>query len=73
MPGDAFWAALRELMPLHDCGRRLEPGGTENRQLLVCPPCSHVEAVDPVWATVQVNTALLAVSGGDDPEAGDRG
>ena len=62
---DAFWEALRERMPVHDCGRRLEPGGTAAaEQVLVCPPCSHVEAADPVWVTTVVNGVLLDLQAG---------
>lgn len=34
------------------------------------PPCSHIEAADPVWATTQANAVLLnpraAAAGGED-------
>lgn len=45
---DEVWAEVQRRLPLHDCGQRLLAGGTEaTGPVLVCPPCSHVEAVDP--------------------------
>lgn len=41
---------LRLLMPRHDCGRRMEPGGLDALgPLLVCVPCSYIEQPDPEW------------------------
>ena len=45
---DEVWAEVQRRLPTHDCGRRMLPGGTpELGHMLVCPPCSHFQAVDP--------------------------
>lgn len=55
---NAVWLRLIMMLPRHDCGQRMLPGGTEDTgPLLVCIPCSHVEAVDGVWLDDIVATA----------------
>lgn len=44
------WAEVQRRLPTHACGPRMLPGGTpELGHMLVCPPCSHIEAVHPDW------------------------
>jgi hypothetical protein len=55
---EIIWQQLLALMPLHECGQRLQPGGTEGLgHALVCTPCSHVEFVDPAWVATRVDEA----------------
>ena len=47
---EEVWAEVQKRLPTHDCGRRMLPGGTpELGHMLVCPPCSHIAAVDQDW------------------------
>lgn len=44
------WTEVQKRLPLHSCGKRLLAGGTAvTGPVLVCPPCSVVEAADPEW------------------------
>lgn len=55
---DEIWDRLLGLMPLHECGQRLQPGGIPaTGPLLVCTRCSFVGSVDPEWVDAKVQEA----------------
>lgn len=59
---DATWKRLQELMPLHECGERLQPAATPNEQeVLICTSCSYVELVDPEWVHARVQEAVRSL------------
>lgn len=63
MADDPVWTRVLELMPTHDCGERLRPGGIPaTGHLLVCTRCSYIEGADADWvasivAQAQADTA----------------
>jgi len=64
MADDPTWERVLLMMPRHDCGLRMQPGGNESTgPLLVCAPCSYVTAVDPAWVDAVV---AEATDGGSD-------
>jgi len=65
---DAVWQRLHTLMPRHDCGRRLEPGGFGGRPALVCVPCASIEEIDPEWANEMAAKARAEVTTDPTPQ-----
>jgi hypothetical protein len=69
---DAVWQRLHALMPRHDCGRRLVPGGFGGRPVLVCVPCASIEEVDPDWAADMAAEAQADITADPTPQPEDR-
>lgn len=59
---DAVWGRVLTLMPEHDCGEQMRPGGTPATGfLLVCTRCSCIAAADPDWVAAVVDEARRLV------------
>lgn len=59
---DRTWKRLQELLPLHECGERLQPAATpDGTEVVICTSCSYVELVDPEWVHAKVQEAVRSV------------
>lgn len=61
---DAVWAKVQEMMPVHDCGERMQPGGNAvTGPLVLCTSCSTVQAVTFDWVDAKVAEAREVLRG----------
>lgn len=62
---DAVWERVKAMMPLCDCGERLQPGGAPGLgHALVCTSCSYIAMVDEGWVADRVAEARESVEAG---------